>query len=248
MHGEITNGPYVQASCKNGHSVKMYPREGKYTFMFWHAVDALENGLLYEAASSSYAALEDFMKTYVIASAYQKSGNPKNILQQYKDFMGAKFLTHNSTRIIGAYAYNLQLNTGVALNARKFEKMSNVRDSIIHAASIPEKESVEKLIVSIYNHMMENTLQWIYRPSGNQPRQPFLPRYKFDLATSMLSADQPELDEQQFINSLQQTPIQFVFDSCAFDETVDVSAVTEQYRLSNFRELEKLRMHLYANN
>lgn len=220
MTGAITDADFVEATCQQGHTIKIFPREGKYTFILAHAFKAFQAGQLYEAASSGYAALEDFMKLYIQASAWVSTGQPKDAKALYDRVRSNNLLMGNSTRIIGAYAYLYQMNTGSIIQQSKFEKMSHIRDSIIHAVRLPKVIDTDKLLVAIYRHISIASIRWSRHPkAGEKILQPWLPDYKIQLALATLKASgMVSVDAQGIINQLSQATTLLFPDMLFFDD------------------------------
>lgn len=219
MTGTITDDDFVKATCQHGHTITIFPSEGKYTFILAHAFRNFQAGQLYEAASSGYAALEDFMKLYIQASAWVSKGRPADAKTLYESVSSNKLLMGNSTRIIGAYAYLYQVNTGIIINQNKFEKMSHIRDSIIHAAKLPKVNDVDKLLVEIYRHISIASIRWSRSPKpGDKILQQWLPDYKKQLSNAVRSAsDMAAADVQDSINQFTQSTTILLPDMLFFD-------------------------------
>lgn len=221
MVGEITDEPFVEATCSKGHSLKMYPTDGKFSFIFTHAVRAFHDGYLYEAASSGYAALEEYMKNYIQACNWQSAiGSKENIScdEAYTKLAKNKFLMSNSQRIMGAYSFMFSINSGEQFNQRKFETMSRNRDKVIHAAIIPDEKIVNDLLVGIFRHINESIYSWV---SFGPMITSVLPEYNTQLAMEVLAKDfnnsGKEVGGQDFINRLAQTPPSIFVQNTAFE-------------------------------
>ncbi|WP_262316447.1 hypothetical protein [Lacticaseibacillus parakribbianus] len=236
MMGSITDADFVEAKCQNGHTINIFPREGKYNFILAHAFRAFQSNQFYEAAASGYAALEDFMKVYIQASTWVAMNQPEDVKKLYEDVSSNKLLMGNSTRIIGAYAYLYQTNTGTVITPSEFEKMSHIRDDIIHAVKLPKRNDVEKLLVSIYKHLAIASIRWTHSPKkGNPLLQQWIPDYKMQLAiASLKTSGMASKDVQGSINQLSQSTTLFLPETLFFDNVdarnSEIEAISTGYK------------------
>ncbi|EPD08798.1 hypothetical protein Lpp48_16089 [Lacticaseibacillus paracasei subsp. paracasei Lpp48] len=229
MTGEVTDADFIKATCTDGHSINIFPREGKYPFILAHALRSFQAGQLYEAAASGYAALEDFMKLFIQASTWVSTDQPKDVKPLYDKVASNKLVMGNSTRIIGAYAYLYQLNTGSIIQQRKFEKMSHIRDDIIHAAKIPQASDVNKLLVAIYKHVSIATIRWHHSADNGRHLLPWLPEYKMQLATAaLMESDLASNNTQEIINQLTQSTTILLPDMQLFSDVNELNTRIEE--------------------
>lgn len=194
--GEIGNDPFIQVTCPRGHVNAVYPMDGLFTPMFIHALQAFSSGLLYEAASAGYAALENYMKTYVMASNWTPGKDDREkVLSVYGKQLANKLLMSDSQRIIGAYIFCTQANTGEVIAQHPFETLSHLRNDIIHATKVPESNSVSKLLCGIYRHINHSMFDWTTSLVDQDTALfPLLPLFTVSLSTAETYKDLPDDD------------------------------------------------------